>query len=168
MPALNQNDLHIVAGNGEETASDMTIIARSGALGGDFSIMQGFLEPGALLPPHTHENEDQAVFLIEGELEFEIGGRDGLRFTARAGDYVLKPRGISHGFWNATDTKVRYIELSGRDGFEKFIDARQAGVHSMVQTAEKELDMQMHPARIPELMLRHRLTRLAGVNMGGA
>ncbi|MCP4805774.1 MAG: cupin domain-containing protein [Proteobacteria bacterium] len=168
MTALNLNELYIPRGGGEETASGMTIIARSRALGGDVSIMQGFLEPGALLPPHTHENEDQAVFLIEGELEFEIGGRDGLRFTARAGDYVLKSRGISHGFWNATDIKVRYIELSGRDGFERFIDARQGGIHRMVQTAESELDMEMHTARIPELMLRHRLTRLAGVNMGGA
>ncbi len=61
-------DLLVAPGGGEETASDMTIVARSGALGGDFSIMEGFLEPGALLPPHTHEHEDQAVFVIEGEL----------------------------------------------------------------------------------------------------
>ena len=96
-----------------------------------------------------------------------MGGKDGLRFTARTGDYVLKPRGISHGFWNVGSVTVRYIELSGRDGFEKFIDSRSEGVGHFVQNARDVLDMQIHTDRVPELMLEHRLTGLAGVNMEG-
>ena len=115
-------------GDGEKTATDMTIIARAEALGGDFTIMQGRIGPKRLLPPHTHTYEDQAVYLIEGTLEFEVGGEGGLRFRAEKGDWVLKPRGIQHTFWNPSeDVTVQYIELSGKDGFEKFVDGRAKG-----------------------------------------
>ena len=167
MTDLNAADLLVTPGAGETTASDMVIKFRSGLLGGDFSIMEGVVRPGELLAPHTHEHEDQAVYVIDGELEFEVGGADGLRFSAGAGSYVLKPRGISHGFWNVKDTTVRYIELSGRSGFEKFIDARQDGIGAMIEAAQGDLGMTMHMDRIPALMKEHGLTGLAGVNEAG-
>ncbi len=164
MSTLSVQDLCIPPDGGEETASDMLIKARSTALGGDFSIMHGEVRPHELLAPHTHDNEDQAVFVITGELEFEVGGRDGLRFSAGPGSWVLKPRGISHGFWNVKDTTVQYVELSGRDGFEQFVDARQDGLLSMVMTGQRELGISFHAERIPELMAKHGLTGLAGIN----
>ncbi len=157
-------DLRIAPGEGEATASDMVIIARSNMLGGDFSIMHGEVRSRHLLVNHTHENEDQAVFLLAGELEFEVGGRNGLRFSAKAGDWVLKPRGIQHGFWNMNEETARYIELSGRDGFERFVDARRDGIRAMTAKGE-EVGMTFHYDRIPELMLKHRLTGLSGVNV---
>lgn len=167
MSQLSVDDLVRTSGQGDKTASDMTVIFRSALLGGDFSVMEGEVRPGHLLAPHTHTHEDQLVFLLEGDLEFEVGGKGGLRFKAAKGDYVLKPRGISHGFWNTGETTVRYIELSGRDGFEKFIDSRSEGVVHFVKNARETLDMQIHAERIPALMLEHRLTGLAGVNLSG-
>ncbi|MCO4747080.1 MAG: cupin domain-containing protein [Proteobacteria bacterium] len=167
MSQLSVDQLVKTSGNGQKTASDMTLIFRSAALGGDFSVMEGEVRSKELLAPHTHTHEDQLVFLLEGELEFEVGGADGLRFSAKKGDYVLKPRGISHGFWNVGDVTVRYIELSGKDGFEKFIDGRQEGVASFLDNAKKQLDMEIHIERIPGLMLKHGLTGLAGVNLQG-
>ena len=161
-PTVSQ--LVIGPGQGESTATDMVIKFRSGLLGGDFSIMHGEVRRGELLAPHTHHNEDQAVYILRGELEFEIGGRGGLRFSAGPGSWVLKPRGISHGFWNVGDVDVDYIELSGRDGFERFIDARQKGVVNLVRTGTTELNMEIHAERIPELMLKHGLKGLAGFN----
>ncbi len=84
---------------GSESNTHLDVKVSSRLLGGDFSIMQGIMKPGDLLCPHTHEREDQCVYVIDGELEFELGGKDGLRFKAGAGSYVVKPRGISHGFW---------------------------------------------------------------------
>ena len=74
--------------------------------------------PNELLAPHTHEHEAQLVYVITGELEFEVGGKDGLRFKAPAGSYVIKPVGIEHAFWNKGAIPARYIELSGKEHFE--------------------------------------------------
>lgn len=100
MTQLSASDLVVLPGQGEQTASDMVFIMRSARLGGHFSIMQGEVRPGELLAFHTHANEDQHMYLVDGELHFEVGGADGLRFTAGAGAHVPKPRGSSHGFWN--------------------------------------------------------------------
>lgn len=158
--------LFMPPGAGEKSDTHMTIKARSAMLGGDFSIMEGLMEPRSLLAPHTHEHEDQAVYVIDGELWFEIGGRGGEVFRAPAGSYVIKPRGISHAFWNATDEPVRYIELSGRDGFEGFVDSHaEHGAIGSTLRAKKDWGMAMHTTRIPEMLLRYKLKRVSSVEM---
>lgn len=67
--------------------------------GGTFAIVEHPLEPGALAaPPHTHTNEDEYSFVVEGEVSVMIGEEV---FTAAPGSYVLKPWGVPHAFWNA-------------------------------------------------------------------
>jgi quercetin dioxygenase-like cupin family protein len=161
------NELLFQPGEGETTSTDMRIIGRSAALGGDFSIMEGTVGPKKLLPPHTHEHEDQAVFVIEGELEFEVGGEGGLRFSAGPGSYVLKPRQVEHCVWNTSDTKtVRYIELSGRDGFEKFVDGRKKGALVWQLEANFKLGIRTAYHRIPKLLSQHGLDGIAAANLG--
>ena len=72
MTTLNANDLVIPRGGGEKTASDMKIIFRNSKLAGHFSIMEGEVRPGELLAFHTHANEDQHMYIINGELHFEV------------------------------------------------------------------------------------------------
>ena len=159
-------DLLIKRGEGEETSAGVTIKARAGQLGGDFSIMEAFVGPRELLAPHTHDHEDQAVYVIEGELEFEVGGEDGDRFTAPTGSYVIKPRGIQHSFWNATDEPVRYIELSGGKGFQGFVDAStELGAVEASRQSEEQYGLTWGYDRIPKMMLQHRLTSISGVEM---
>lgn len=128
MAEYTVSDLLISKDAGETTATDMIIKARSSKLGGHFSIMEGFIAQHELLAPHQHESEDQCVFVIEGQLEFEVGGKRGLHFSAGAGDYLLKPRGVMHSFWNTQPQRVRYIELSTADGFEKYVDSHADGL----------------------------------------
>ena len=127
--------------------------------------MQARVEPHQLLVPHTHTHEDQAVFVIEGELEFEVGGEGGTRFRATAGCYVIKPRGISHGFWNATDQVCHYIELSGRKGFENFVDDTESGALAASREAEGKYGLVFHKERVPKLLLKHGLTSVAGLDV---
>ncbi len=155
-------------GEGEKTETDMRIIARVAMLGGDFGIMQGKIAPRKLLPPHTHENEDQAVFVIAGTAEFEVGGKDGLHFSAGPGEYVLKPRGVSHAFWNPSETEtVHYIELSGRDGFEKFVDNRAKGLLRWQVEAKRKQGLTTHYEQIPRLLRENKLTGFAAATYGG-
>ncbi len=165
MSQLSANDLVVQPGAGEETASDMKIIFRTARLAGHFSIMAGEVRAKEILSFHTHANEDQHMYILNGELEFEVGGADGIRFKAGAGSHVLKPRGISHGFWKPSGETVHYIETSTEDGFEKFVDSRQDGLGSMVSSATSELGMTFETSRTLDVMKEFSLTGLAGANL---
>ena len=161
MERYDTQDLLKLPGEGEKTNSDMVIKARARDMGGDFSVMEGVIEPGALLPPHIHKFEDQLVYVVTGELEFEVGGAEGLRFTAPAGSYVQKPRGIMHCFWNKGDVPVRYIELSGKAGFEGFVDSKNQGDVYSTTHAERDWGMAMQIDEIPRLMRENGLKSIA-------
>lgn len=164
---MSQSHPHLVAiGEGEEAAG-MLIKLRSGALGGAFSVMEAHVEPNQLLIPHTHDGEDQAVFVIEGELTFEIGGEDAELFTATAGTYVRKPAGVSHGFWNKGETAARYIELSARHRFEGFVDHADEEPIKAAIVAPIEHGVTFHFERIPGLLRKHGLTSIRGAELTG-
>ncbi|MEM6994377.1 MAG: cupin domain-containing protein [Myxococcota bacterium] len=162
---ITPEDLVVRPGKGEQTAADMVMILRSRRLAGHFSIMEGEVRPNELLAFHTHANEDQHMYLIEGELQFEVGGADGIRFSAGPGSHVLKPRGVSHGFWNLGTTTARYVETSTQDGFEHFVDAREGGISAMVGQGADALGMSFEVARAVEVMREFQLTGLAGANI---
>lgn len=47
--------------------------------------------------PEAHENSDQVLLLVAGELSAEIGGR---RSLLKAGDVVIVPPRVMHKFTN--------------------------------------------------------------------
>lgn len=107
-----------------------------------------------------------SLIVLSGTLTFEVGGREGVTFAAPSGSYVVKPRGTAHAFWNTGDEPARYVELSSRDGFERFIDSTtQKGAAQASQDAQRDFDTEFHYDRIPELMLQHRLTHLSSVEV---
>lgn len=72
------------------------------------SFFEAVIPPGMVVDPHVHTHEDECTRVIEGELVFQIGG---VVLTASADDYVVKPRGVSHAFWNASSRPARVIEI---------------------------------------------------------
>ena len=151
-------------GEGEQRNA-MTIKARTSDLSEQFGIMESLLPAKTMIAPHTHEHAAQAVFVIAGELEFEVGGEGGLRFTAPTGSYIIKPKGIQHCFWNATDATAQYIELSGGSDFEDFVDKAADGNPITIKKAQDEHDVNFDVVRIPKLLLQHRLKGLHGMEL---
>lgn len=165
-PVSTHHDLLVLPGEGVRSETHLVTKIHASRLGDDFSVMEGVMEPRSLLTPHTHDKEDQVVIVLNGELVFEVGGAGGDRFIAPAGSYVLKPRGVQHTFWNATDEAVRYIELSGGAGFQGFVDSSNehgAVVASLRSTVD--YSMRWHYERVPALMLENGLRRIAGVEL---
>ena len=160
-------DVLRLPGQGEVTASDMVIKARTEDLAGDFSVMEGVIYPHELLAPHTHKFEAQLVYVITGELEFEVGGEGGLRFTAPAGSYIIKPKGIMHAFWNEKDVESRYIELSGKEYFEGFVDSKSRGDVYATMNAEKDWGMTTHMKDTLRLLKEHQLKGLSMMEFPG-
>lgn len=162
--AYTANTLLIKPDEGEATDS-MVVKVRAAQLGGDFSIMEGSIDKDQLLAPHSHVHEDQCVFIIAGEIEFEVGGEGGERFTAPAGSYVIKPRGIPHAFWNKRDEQVRYIELSGGRGFEGFTDSTRFGAIRAGMQSDEKFGVKFYMDYALRLMKQHGLTSIRGVQM---
>ncbi len=67
-------------------------------------------------PRHRHHNEDEAWYVIDGELAFWLGG---VQHTAGAGCFVFGPREVEHRF-EVLSTEARFLILVTPSGFEEF------------------------------------------------
>lgn len=54
-----------------------------------------WVKPGEEPPLHVHVREDEAWYVLEGEMVFQIGAE---RCEVGAGEAVVMPRGVAHGF----------------------------------------------------------------------
>lgn len=158
-------DLLVLPGQGKNINGHIYIAIGTEHTGGVFSAMKVTLAPYQLLAPHTHNTEDQAVYVISGELEFEVGGADGLRFTAPAGSFVRKPAGVEHCFWNATDTPSEYIELNAGERFQRFVEATADGALKAAIGAEAKYGVRINYKRVPGMLIENRLTSVATMNL---
>lgn len=74
---------------------------------------------GMAVPLHTHEREDEAWYLLEGEVTFQVGDRT---IDASAGAFAFVPRGTPHGFCVRSKT-ARFLDIRTPAGFEDFFRA---------------------------------------------
>jgi quercetin dioxygenase-like cupin family protein len=85
---------------------------------GAFGLVENVMPPGFASPYHTHHVEDEAFYVIEGDMAFVCGGN---WVRAKAGTFVFGPRGIAHGFKVVGDTPARMLLLCTPGGFEQFV-----------------------------------------------
>ncbi|HEU4410656.1 MAG TPA: cupin domain-containing protein [Polyangiaceae bacterium] len=90
------------------------------ANGADFGLVEYQMPRGSRTPFHRHEAEDEAMYVLEGELRVVLGDR---AIVAGPGAYVHLPRGVAHGLEALTE--ARLLVLSRPDGFVEF--AREFG-----------------------------------------
>jgi quercetin dioxygenase-like cupin family protein len=76
---------------------------------------------GRELESHVHDGEDDAFYILEGELTFLLGGAE---VTAPSGTFVLVPPGVEHGFRNDTEQPVRILNIHAPAGFDRRIGLR--------------------------------------------
>jgi quercetin dioxygenase-like cupin family protein len=112
--------VHVPAGGGPAVwvvGDTYMFKARSEDTNGAFTLFEGAIPPGAGPPPHVHHGEDEAYYVLEGELEILDGDRT---FTATAGSYVYIPRGVLHRFKNVGEKTARMLLLFTPAGFDGF------------------------------------------------
>jgi mannose-6-phosphate isomerase-like protein (cupin superfamily) len=73
---------------------------------------------GRVLEDHVHDEEDDAFYIIEGEMTFTVEGDD---FPAPPETFVLVPPGVVHGFRNDGDVPVRMFNIHAPAGFDRRI-----------------------------------------------
>ncbi|MCC6821836.1 MAG: cupin domain-containing protein [Verrucomicrobiota bacterium] len=86
--------------------------------GGAYVLSEARVPPGGGPPPHIHHREDEAFFVLEGEITFQLGGK---KLVGRAGTFIQGPRGVPHAFKNESPAPARMLILVTPPGFEKFM-----------------------------------------------
>lgn len=71
-------------------------------------------------PAHVHQAEDDAFYMLDGELVFAA---DGAEVVAGPGTFVLVPPGVEHTFENRTDEVARFVNVHAPAGFDLRLEA---------------------------------------------
>ena len=82
----------------------------------NFGIIE--IAPGRVLEAHTHGGEDDAFYILEGEMTFFFGDEEA---AAPPGTFVLVPPGVAHGFRNDGEVPVRMFNIHAPGGFDRRI-----------------------------------------------
>ena len=76
------------------------------------------IAPGRELEAHRHQDEDDAFYIVEGEMTFIFGDQ---QVSAPPGTFVLVPPGVEHGFRNDDARPVRMLNIHAPAGFDRRI-----------------------------------------------
>ena len=88
--------------------------------GGAYCLLDLRVAPGKGVPRHTHTREDEALFVLSGELEATVGDKI---FTLRAGETLIAPRNMPHQLRNPGNVANHYLIVFSPSGFEEFLKA---------------------------------------------
>jgi len=111
---------------------------------GSYTTMEITVPPGEGANPHSHADEEEQFYVIDGELIYDI---DGTRIEAASGDFVHIPRGILHSFKNGSRQAKLLATFGPGTGIEQiFIDA---GVLMTPQQAYGSAAVQAPPDSAP-------------------
>ena len=102
------------------------VVLRSEETNGVVSAMDNTVPPNWPGPPLHRHDFDEAFYVLEGELVFQVV--DAL-ITRRAGEMAFAPRGIAHTFANQGNAPARYMLVCTPAGFERYF-ARMAAANA--------------------------------------
>jgi len=91
--------------------------------GRQFSVWESIVPPGRGAPAHTHTREDEAFYVLSGEVLVEVEGTaDPLRLGT--GAFLFAPRHRRHGYRNVgTDTARLLVFAMPGDGLDHMFAA---------------------------------------------
>lgn len=96
------------------------VLATAQQTGGAFGLVEHVIPAGedAASPWHVHHAEDEAFYVVEGQMTFLCGDQ---RVQGGPGTFVYGPRGIPHGFRVEGTQPARLLLQCTPGGFEQFI-----------------------------------------------
>jgi quercetin dioxygenase-like cupin family protein len=79
--------------------------------------------PGATIPIHLHQNEDELILVHQGSGKVTLGDES---VTVATGAILYAPRGVWHGVENTSSNTLIWCATYSPPGFEQFF--RETGV----------------------------------------
>lgn len=86
-----------------------TIKASADQTAGAYSIVEDLAPRGEGAPPHLHRADDEAFYVLDGQVTFFIGDNPPIQGTS--GAFIHVPGGTVHGFEVTSDT-ARYLIIT--------------------------------------------------------
>jgi quercetin dioxygenase-like cupin family protein len=96
-----------------------TIKATGKETQGRYTLVEVVEPEGAEAPLHVHHGEDEAFWVLEGELTFGVGEK---AIKASPGSFVFGPRDVPHRY-TVDSGPARMLFILSPPGFEEFIYA---------------------------------------------
>ncbi len=113
---------------------------------GRYTMFEAVILPGSGPPPHTHSREEEAFYMLEGEVTFQIGDE---RLVAKPGSFINMPVGCQHAFKNETDQPAKMLISLAPAGLEEyFFEVGEPIVEGQVppKPTQKEIDKLLEAA----------------------
>jgi quercetin dioxygenase-like cupin family protein len=134
---------------------------------GGFALVEHPMPPRSLAAPmHRHSREDEYSYVLEGRVGALLGDE---LVHGGPGDFIFKPRGQWHTFWNAGDEPARILEIISPAGFERYFEemselSAEPGPpdRARVVATAARYGLEFDFESIPRLLAEH------GLRMGGA
>lgn len=76
---------------------------------GKYCLVECLVPLGAGAPPNHHAGETEAFYILDGQIEFVVDGKE---FVATAGEFVPVPDGAVHAFQAVGDKPARILILN--------------------------------------------------------
>jgi quercetin dioxygenase-like cupin family protein len=80
---------------------------------GSLSMWEDVVPPGTGVPPHVHEREDEAFYVLSGEIQVEFEGESAPRRVGPGG-FFYGARHMRHAYRNVSDQPARMLVLCTR------------------------------------------------------
>ena len=113
------NEATIILPDGAGVAAEAArgpVVLGPGQTGEAYVVMVGAMPAGDPGPPlHIHPDTDEAFYIAEGEMTFQLGDRE---VIAGAGAFVFVPRGMVHTARNSGPGPIRGLILLSPGGAE--------------------------------------------------
>jgi len=101
------------------------------------------------MPPlHVHRREEEAFYVLEGELSLHLPGRS---LTLGAGEALLPPKDVPHTYRVESET-ARWLAIVTPAGFDDFV--REVGEPAPEETLPPK-GREHDPARLAGIAARH-------------
>jgi len=73
----------------------MQFKATAATTDGAYELIEQRLDPAGNPPPHIHRDQDEAFFVLDGEVHATVGART---TALQPGQFLFAPRGVPHGY----------------------------------------------------------------------
>jgi mannose-6-phosphate isomerase-like protein (cupin superfamily) len=106
----------------------VTMKAVSSDTNNAFALQEQVCPPGLQAPLHVHHHQDEAFYILEGEVTVICGEQV---WRATAGSFAFLPKGVAHTFKVEGSTPARMLVITspgGPSGFEYFVE--EMGEHA--------------------------------------
>jgi quercetin dioxygenase-like cupin family protein len=105
----------------------MSFLVKSSQTRNGLCLLEYRSQPGHEPPPHIHLDQDEAFYLLEGELEVYCLSQVE---TVRAGEALFLPRNQAHA-WYVMSPKIRALIITNPGGMDEYFEAMSSPATGM-------------------------------------